>query len=126
MKTLKQAEKYGRKIQKFINLSHWEIKFVEGEYKEDIIATCNSLFNYKKANIIIRPSFYDEKEDSQKMSIIHELLHCHFGFWKNQIEKLAESYDQSSNRINDNINAIDFLEEESVELLARGIYNIIK
>jgi hypothetical protein len=125
MKTIKQVTAYTKKVIPFLNLWHWEIHIRTGD-DEDNVGRCYSKFQYKKATIELYDRFWNENEDYQKTAIIHELLHCHFSFWKNSIKQLGDSHDQSYNSIMKHYNHIMDLEEESVTLLARSLYELIK
>lgn len=109
MNNLKSINRYAKKVIPKLNLSHWEINFIYDE--DENWACCCPEFQYKKATIFIGDEFLDSDEkDYKQVTVVHELLHCHFGF-------------------------IDFLEppkltemflEESVELLARSLHKELK
>lgn len=126
MKTIKQVESYGKKIIPLINLNHWEIYFRTSDDKVGKSAIAKIEYNYKYACIFFYDNFWSADEEFKKKTIIHELLHCHFSFYKIPIEELQDSPDQAYNEISNFKNIIIQLEEEPVELLARSIYKIIE
>ena len=126
MKTLKQVEAYANKVIPLINLSHWEIVLKKSTEDTCEIAMHSSLHNYKTADIYFYEEFWKKSKSEQEKIIIHELLHCHCGFWRTTLEILENSHDTTTNRIIDHKNSIVNAEEECVELLARSIYKLIK
>lgn len=127
MKTIKDVEKYAAKVIPLLNLSHWRITFSESEECNGFHAENDLLFNYKRSDIIIRPKFWGISEKKKKEIVIHELLHCHFGFWKLPFNATFDkcrniSVEQYQIPYDNIFNA----EEEPVELLSRSIYNLIE
>jgi hypothetical protein len=126
MKTIKQVEAYAKKIIPMIGLDHWEIQFRMSDDECNQSANAEVQFNYKSACIFLYEAFRTADEVFQKQTIIHELLHCHTGFWRTTFNDLREHPDQSYNAISNIMNTIINAEEEPVELMARALYKVIE
>ena len=127
MKTIKDVERYAKKVIPLLNLSHWEIDMY-GSNKEikDTYATSYPSHKYKRASIEIHNYFYRCSEKNKKLGIIHELLHCHTCFYDPSYELFMGSTDVSQKTHAMFKNSIIDAEEECVELLARAIYKLIE
>ena len=124
---MKQLEAYGRKVIKKLNLSHWDITFkVLKEDEDESIANNYRLFNYKDSTVSFKKSIFKETELFIKETVIHELLHCHFGFWDTHLKShLYEDANISSSAYFKLNKSISDAEEESVSILARSLVLII-
>lgn len=123
MKTLKQVEAYAKKVIPLLNLNHWEFEFKNGD--GDYYAMAEVKYHYKEAEVKIGESFWKKSKEYKEITVIHELLHCHCGFWKEIMNRMKDNPDQCHNRVTDMYNCIADLEEEPVELLARAIHKLI-
>lgn len=127
MRNIKSVITYAKKVIPLVGLSDWQITIKEGDTEdEEIIAQISLKGNYKKATIFIYDIFWDLDLAEQKQSIIHELLHCHFGFWKVPIYSLYDDPIISKARYTDIFNRIVDQEETPVEILSRSIYALIE
>jgi len=127
MKTMKELEAYGKEVIKNLNLSHWNIKFKVLKEDEGVfIANNYRLFNYKESTLYFKKSIFKEKDLFIRETVIHELLHCHFGFWDTHIKAhLYEDANISSSAYSKLNKSISDAEEESVSILARSLARII-
>jgi len=126
MKTLKQVESYARKVIPKLNLSHWDISFFEADSEGEVMGTCHRDHAYKRANIMIDVGIYSETLRDQKITVIHELLHCHSAFWESDVNELKSDPSISLSFQGRLFNSVMIAEEECVELLARAFYKLIE
>ena len=125
MKTMKQVTAYGEKMQKELGLSHWRIEFRnEDEDNGSVTASCEVIHAYNSAVIRVYNEFWEKCEKDKKEIIIHELLHCCFGFWDKPVNNLRKDPSISDGVINTLTNTLVDAEETCVELLARAIYKM--
>lgn len=128
MKSLKEVQAYAKKVIPLIGLSHWDIEFIDPEKQvEDALAQAKVKFNYKEATIKIFDAFFDEDQNNQESTIIHELLHCHMSFWEvSYNDGMKGNPEISTNSERLVYSSIQSSEEESVELLARALHKSLK
>lgn len=125
MKTIKDVERYAKKVIPLLNLSHWEIFFKEGG-DNDRGAKNSSDHVYKSSCIFIFSAFWDGSLEWKKSTVIHELIHCHTSFWNPSVKRMEDDPVISKMLCANIYNSIIDAEEECVELLARAIYKLIE
>lgn len=139
----KEVEQYLRKVQWLLNLNHWDIAVKFNDLDEWFIWHNNCKYNYCKATIEFDNDYIRNSNDEQnKKNIIHELLHCHFWYnrfllnnTKETVSDWVSTYDELCNNagvirilgiLDWWLNNAGVMEEQSVELLSRAIYNLIE
>lgn len=70
---------YVRTIADGLGLKDWTFEVGVDQPDGDRIAFCNRVRNRKLATIGFRPRFFEETRESQRIAVIHELIHCHLG-----------------------------------------------
>lgn len=141
--TEKEIEQYLRKVQNVLNLNHWAITvFFEDEAPRGEVAICHPEYEYCKAKIYFYRDVF-KNDLTLKKNIIHELVHCHFAFAWNWLRDLERYMDDTKEEVTQDVEVLCHLseiswmatgirtnqlqnEEQSVELLARAIYDLLE
>ena len=77
---------YVRQLADTLRLKDWRIQVLEDLPPENALASCCPISGRKYADIRLGESFLIDTAAEQRHTIIHELLHCHFGPMSRMIE----------------------------------------
>lgn len=102
---------YVRRIADLIALKDWRIEIAEDEPSQSYaIANVEPIQGRRFATIRLSNGFFDDKPPSQRDTIIHELIHCHFAIYVHAVEKKTK--DDS---------VLHMLMEHAVDSIAQGM-----
>lgn len=70
-------ERYISEVQQIMNLGQWKIELSDVPSEEDALAEIEVSENLWQAKIRVAHGFFKEKQDEQRDTIVHELIHVH-------------------------------------------------
>lgn len=70
-------ERYISEAQQTLNLGQWKIELEDSPCEDDALAEIEVSENLWQARIRVAHSFFKEKPEEQRDTIVHELIHVH-------------------------------------------------
>ncbi len=89
---------YTRSIAKLMGLGEWELVLDDGSACEDCLAEIDATYGQRHAKLSLCKQWDTLDSDTQRATIVHELLHVHFAHYSQLAYDMLNALDNGSSK----------------------------
>jgi hypothetical protein len=116
--------RYISKLKKYLKLTDWNITVDQTPCSSDCLGECQVVFGQHTAVIYLHKNFRKDTPEDLRATIVHELLHCHFGqITESAMSNLEPLEDDllSKKLVKSTVNGIEYQTERVIDLVSEAI-----
>lgn len=120
--------RYVVKLKKLLKLSEWDILIDPQPCSSDCLGECQVTYGQHSAVIYLHKNFRKDKPEDIRATLVHELLHCHFGQITEAAMTILEPVEEEPGGrkiVRSTINAIEYQTERVIDSVSEAIVPLL-